>query len=117
MGRRLLREDAALSISYTSSISSQLNDMLGALDLVIVVIIISAGLLALVVLYNLNNINISERQRELATLKVLGFYDPGGFGLCVPGEYPADRNRRAPGNRVGLCAADVYRADRGDRRL
>ena len=75
VGRRLLREDAALSISYTSSISSQLNDMLGALDLVIVVIIISAGLLALVVLYNLNNINISERQRELATLKVLGFYD------------------------------------------
>ena len=38
-------------------------------------IILSAGLLAFIVLYNLNNINISERQRELATLKVLGFYD------------------------------------------
>jgi len=40
-----------------------------------VVLIVSAGLLAFVVLYNLNNINITERQRELATLKVLGFYD------------------------------------------
>ena len=39
------------------------------------VLIVSAGLLAFVVLYNLNNINITERQRELATLKVLGFYD------------------------------------------
>ena len=37
--------------------------------------IVSAGMLAFVVLYNLNNINITERQRELATLKVLGFYD------------------------------------------
>ena len=40
-----------------------------------VVLIVSAGLLAFVVLYNLNNINITERQRELATLKVLGFFD------------------------------------------
>lgn len=39
------------------------------------VLIVSAGLLAFVVLYNLNNINITERQRELATLKVLGFFD------------------------------------------
>jgi putative ABC transport system permease protein len=49
--------------------------MLTTLDLVIVVLIVSAGMLAFVVLYNLNNINITERQRELATLKVLGFYD------------------------------------------
>ena len=49
--------------------------MLGSLEIVIVVLIISAGMLAFVVLYNLNNINITERQRELATLKVLGFYD------------------------------------------
>ena len=49
--------------------------MLGALDTVIIVLIISAGMLAFVVLYNLNNVNITERQRELATLKVLGFYD------------------------------------------
>lgn len=49
--------------------------MLGVLDSVIIVLIISAGMLAFVVLYNLNNININERKRELATLKVLGFYD------------------------------------------
>ncbi len=49
--------------------------MLRSLDIVIVVLIVSAGLLAFVVLYNLNNINITERQRELATLKVLGFFD------------------------------------------
>ena len=49
--------------------------MLRSLNLVIVVLIISAGMLAFVVLYNLSNINITERKRELATLKVLGFYD------------------------------------------
>ena len=41
----------------------------------LVVLVISAGMLAFVVLYNLNNINITERKRELATLKVLGFFD------------------------------------------
>ena len=49
--------------------------MMHSLDLVIWVLIFSAGLLAFVVLYNLNNISILERRRELATLKVLGFYD------------------------------------------
>ena len=49
--------------------------MLGSLDIIVVVLIISAGMLAFIVLYNLNNININERRRELATIKVLGFYD------------------------------------------
>lgn len=49
--------------------------MLQSLNLVIVVLIISAGMLAFIVLYNLNTINITERKRELATIKVLGFYD------------------------------------------
>ena len=49
--------------------------MLQVLNMVVGILIISAGLLAYVVLYNLNNINITERRRELATLKVLGFYD------------------------------------------
>ena len=48
---------------------------MNALNLVVWVLIISAGLLVFVVLFNLNNINISERRRELASLKVLGFYD------------------------------------------
>ncbi|XCP86441.1 FtsX-like permease family protein [Roseburia hominis] len=75
IGTTLLSHDQVLNVSYTSSIESRLDDMLKSLNLVIVVLIISAGLLAFVVLYNLNNINITERRRELATLKVLGFYD------------------------------------------
>ena len=74
-GEEILTYPAALSISYTSSIAGQLERMLSSLGAVIVVLIVSAGMLAFVVLYNLNNINITERQRELATLKVLGFYD------------------------------------------
>ena len=75
IGTKLLTMDGVLNVSYTSSIEGRLDDMLKSLNLVIVVLIVSAGMLAFVVLYNLNNINITERQRELATLKVLGFYD------------------------------------------
>ena len=75
LGEEALAMPGALSISYTTDLREQVDNMLGALDEVIVVLIISAGMLAFVVLYNLNNINITERQRELATLKVLGFYN------------------------------------------
>ena len=75
IGTKLLSMDGVLNVSYTNSIEGRLDDMLRSLNLVIVVLIVSAGMLAFVVLYNLNNINITERQRELATLKVLGFYD------------------------------------------
>ena len=75
IGTKLLSMDGVLNVSYTSGIEGRLDDMLRSLNLVIVVLIVSAGMLAFVVLYNLNNINITERQRELATLKVLGFYD------------------------------------------
>ncbi|MDO4345425.1 MAG: FtsX-like permease family protein, partial [Eubacteriales bacterium] len=75
VGEEFLSQDAALSVSYTETLMGQLDDMLEALDAVMIVLIISAGLLAFVVLYNLNNININERKRELATIKVLGFYD------------------------------------------
>lgn len=75
VGSTLLENENVLNVSYTSSIEDQLDDMLQSLNLVIVVLIISAGLLAFVVLYNLNTINITERRRELATIKVLGFFD------------------------------------------
>ena len=75
IGEEALTLPGALSVSYTTDLREQVDNMLGALDEVIVVLIISAGILAFVVLYNLNNINITERQRELATLKVLGFYN------------------------------------------
>lgn len=60
---------------YTSVVQNSFENIISALNLVIVVLIIAAGALAFVVLYNLNNINVNERIRELATLKVLGFYD------------------------------------------
>ncbi len=74
-GQEIVEQEEVLSISYMHDIEKQLNDILGSLNLVIVVLIVSAGMLAFVVLYNLNTINITERKRELATLKVLGFYD------------------------------------------
>ena len=75
IGENILEKRAAFNVSYTYNMEERLDEMLESLDIVIVVLIISAGLLAFVVLYNLNNINITERKRELATIKVLGFYD------------------------------------------
>ena len=75
IGEDVLTQEGTLSVSYMQDIEKQLNDMLKSLNLVIIVLIISAGMLAFVVLYNLNTVNITERKRELATLKVLGFYD------------------------------------------
>ena len=82
IGEELLTYDEVLNVSYMKNIKSQVYDMLDSLNIVIVVLIISAGMLAFVVLYNLNNINITERKRELATIKVLGFYD-GEVGAYV----------------------------------
>ena len=61
-------------VNMTSTMKS-IDDMMNLLNYVVIVLIVSAGLLAFVVLYNLSNVNISERIRELATIKVLGFYD------------------------------------------
>lgn len=72
---QLLNYEAASEVRYNDENRESIEDMLGTLDLVIWVLIICAGLLAFVVLYNLNNININERRRELATLRVLGFYN------------------------------------------
>lgn len=67
--------DNISSVYFITGISDSYEDIIGSLNYVIIVIIISAGALAFVVLYNLTNINISERYREIATIKVLGFYD------------------------------------------
>lgn len=75
-GRLLLKNDACIGFSTTTALEKQILDMLKTLNNVIWVLIIAAALLAFVVLYNLNSINMTERKRELATLKVLGFYDP-----------------------------------------
>ncbi len=68
-------EDAVLNVSFVSEMKTRVANMIKSMDTVIYVIVIAAGLLAFVVLYNLNNINITERRRELATLKVLGFFE------------------------------------------
>ncbi|MGN0299468.1 MAG: FtsX-like permease family protein [Lachnospiraceae bacterium] len=75
IGKEILEHPAAYNITYTEDTNATLDSMLAALNLIVVVLIVSAGLLAFIVIFNLNNINITERRRELATLKVLGFFD------------------------------------------
>ena len=82
--------------------------MLGALDTVIIVLIISAGMLAFVVLYNLNNVNITERQRELATLKVLGFYDTEVSAYVYRENVILTSHRRAGRGCIRNLFAQVY---------
>ena len=71
--RYITAQDGVRSISFFSGMIAGFSDTISSLNIVIVVLIVSAGLLAFVVLYNLNNVNISERIREIATIKVLGF--------------------------------------------
>lgn len=71
----LMALDKVVNVTFLSDSSTALDDTTNVLNIVVWVLIISAGLLAFIVLYNLNNINISERIRELSTIKVLGFYN------------------------------------------
>ena len=75
LGQELMDWEACAGVSFVTDMEKQISDMLRSLNIVTYVLISAAGLLAFVVLYNLNSINITERKRELATLKVLGFYD------------------------------------------
>ncbi len=75
LSKEILKNPKVASVTLTSYLMRTIEDTLKAMNLVVYVLIISAGLLAFIVLYNLANINISERIRELATIKVLGFYD------------------------------------------
>ena len=75
LGQRLMDHDEILTVTYVSTTREMIDGMLRSLYIIVVVLVISASLLAFVVIYNLNNINISERKRELATIKLLGFYD------------------------------------------
>lgn len=71
----LMALDGVDSYSYISTLRDNFTDSMEAIDYAVVIIITAAAALAFVVLYNLTNINITERVRELATLKVLGFFD------------------------------------------
>ncbi len=75
LSTRLLEQEGVTAVRYTADLRSSFMDTMKSIDYIVIVLIISAGALAFVVLYNLTNINITERQRELATIKVLGFYD------------------------------------------
>lgn len=75
LSEKILKDSKIASITLTSYLVQIMDDTLSAMNLVVYVLIVSAGVLAFIVLYNLSNINISERIRELATIKVLGFYD------------------------------------------
>lgn len=72
---KLLAQPGIITVSYISDVRNSFSDMMESLNYVVLVLIFSAGMLAFIVLYNLTNINVTERQRELATIKVLGFYD------------------------------------------
>lgn len=71
----IMKQSEVSSISRINTAMKMMDDTMNSLNYVVIILIISAGLLAFVVLYNLSNVNISERIRELATIKVLGFYD------------------------------------------
>ena len=73
ISKYLLENENISQVLKISNISNSFTDMIGSLDIVVMVLIVGAGLLAFVVLYNLNSINIEERKRELATIKLLGF--------------------------------------------
>ncbi|WP_167958732.1 ABC transporter permease [Anaerosporobacter faecicola] len=75
LGKQLLGQEHIQSVTFVTELDQKVKDMMKSLDMVMWVLISSAGLLAFIVLYNLNNINMMERRRELATIKVLGFYD------------------------------------------
>ena len=75
IAEKILETDGVVTVTFNSDVEESFSKMLGSLNMVILVIIAAAGLLAFVVMYNLTNINITERIREIATLKVLGFYD------------------------------------------
>ena len=71
----LEQNDQVVSTVFYSSIIDTFSDTVESLNIIVFVLVVSAGCLAFVVLYNLTNVNIAERKREIATLKVLGFRD------------------------------------------
>lgn len=75
MGERLMSLDGVQALSFVKDNRESFGNTVKNLNYVVILIIVSAAMLAFVVLYNLTNINITERIREIATIKVLGFYD------------------------------------------
>ena len=74
MASKLKDNPYVLYVSDNSKIQENLDNFISGIDIIVVVMVLCSLALALVVLYNLINVNVSERQRELSTIKVLGFY-------------------------------------------
>lgn len=81
-GAKLMDAAHVASVSITQDMRDRVNNMMKSLDYIIALVMACAGALAFIVLYNLTNINITERIREIATIKVLGFY-PGETNAYV----------------------------------
>ena len=75
ISNELTQDEQITSFAFTTKHAGSFESMTASLDTVVIILIVSAALLAFVVLYNLTTINISERYREIATIKVLGFDD------------------------------------------
>lgn len=70
----IAKRDDVMDVSVMTDLKTNVNKMMAGMDFIVLVVIMCAGALAFIVLYNLTNINITERVREIATIKVLGFY-------------------------------------------
>ena len=81
-GAKVTDHEGVVAINITMDLKNRVGSMMSSLNYVILLVEISAGALAFIVLYNLTNINITERIREIATIKVLGFY-PGESAMYV----------------------------------
>ena len=73
LGNEIMDLEDVNGVTFYSSLQKNFTDLISRISIIVVVLVISAALLAFVVLYNLSNVNISERVREIATIKVLGF--------------------------------------------
>lgn len=73
LGSKIMNNKDIRSVSFYSSVIENFENMISSIKMIVIVLVLSAALLAFVVLYNLSNVNISERMREIATIKVLGF--------------------------------------------
>lgn len=71
----LLKNNELLGLKFTSASDKSFRNVINSLNSIVLVLIICAGALAFIVLYSLSNVNISERKKELATIKLLGFFD------------------------------------------
>ena len=115
LGTDLLQCRDVASAQFTDTLSESFNNSIQSINSIVVVLIISAGVLAFIVLYNLTNINVTEREKELRHHQGAWFLRRGGFRLYLPGNHPADGHWHSAGAGAGHSAPPVCDPHRGDR--